>query len=146
MLKVGSFPFAILRLIGAAISVGLDCGLYAPEQLPQRDLLGLLARRLAVGVQPGLQFRDGKFVRNRWRFHKDPDPRGGTYAAEGETAPLEFSDPASPGLQRLAARSRKTYGAVLRTLHPLDMHQPLIYVRQQSRNRSRECERGFSAV
>ena len=51
-----SFPFPILRLIGAAISVGLDCGLYAPEQLLQRDLSRLLARRLAVRIEPSLEF------------------------------------------------------------------------------------------
>ena len=64
-----------------------------PEQLPQRDLLGLFAGRLGVAVQPGLQFGDGQFVCNCGRFHQDSDPRGRTYAAERETAPPEFGNP-----------------------------------------------------
>ena len=63
-----------------------------PERLPQRDLLGLFAGRLAVTVQSGLQFGDGKFVCNCRRFYQDSDPRGRTYAAERETAPSEFGN------------------------------------------------------
>src|SRR5262249_49425113 len=84
--------FAVMRL---AIQIEFTAGgtLLALKALPQGDLLGLLARRLAVAVQPGLQFRDRKFVRNRGRFHQDPDLRGRTYTPERETAPLEFGNP-----------------------------------------------------
>jgi hypothetical protein len=43
-------------LVGAAISVSPEGGLSAPEELPQRHLRRLLARRLAVRVNQACSF------------------------------------------------------------------------------------------
>ena len=63
-------PFTAFSVMRLAIQSELPHGrtLLAPQDLAQGVLLGLLARRPAVAVQPDLQFRDGTVLRKRGRF------------------------------------------------------------------------------
>ena len=74
------------------------------EQLPQRDPHRLLARRLAVCIEPGLQFRDRQLMRGVRRFHGDAEARRRAHLREREAGLFKFRDGAR---RRLVQRFRR---------------------------------------
>ena len=74
------------------------------EQLPQRDLHRPLARRVAVCIEPGLQFRDRQLMRGVRRFHGDAEARRRAHLREREAGLFKFRDGAR---RRLVQRFRR---------------------------------------
>ena len=70
----------------------------ALQGLAEANFDGLLARGLAAGIEPGLEFGDADFVGGSGGFDVDAEARGGADGGEGEAGAFEFGEGEGGGL------------------------------------------------